>query len=128
MWELPVSAIRVVGETTNQNGPYVDDYFLCFASGADSWYEASFYAEGRDEFLNSLERFLRCELHLSLVGSTDFASNVLWPPHLAGKPMFTFTPVQPTTWIGRLIGPMRITHTFADEVLTELRGEGRTSG
>ena len=47
-WELPVGAICVIGEMTNDHGPYVDDYFICFATDAQTWYEASFYAEGRE--------------------------------------------------------------------------------
>lgn len=129
-WELPASAIRIIGEATNQNGPCLADYFLCFAAEADCWYEASFYAEGRDQFLKSLRGFLGCELQLRLAGSTDFDSSVLWPAHLAGRPMFSFKPVPPTTWIGRwigrLAGPMRNTQVFSDEVLGELWSESRT--
>jgi hypothetical protein len=127
IWELPLSRVRVIGEATNQNGPYLDDYFLCFAPDANSWHEASFYAEGQTEFLKSLESILGCELSLRLCCSTDFDSNVIWPPHLAGKPMFSFTPVQPRTWIGRLIGPLQNTQAFSDEVIAELGGGTRTS-
>ena len=95
IWELPVCDIRVIGEMTNDHGPFVDDYSFCFATDGDSWYEGSFYAEGREEFLNSLAIVLGCKLTLRLVGSTDYDSNVLWPPHLAGTPMFSFKPVQP---------------------------------
>jgi hypothetical protein len=76
-WELPVSVIRVVGEATNDHGPFLDDYFLCFAADADSWFEASFYAEGTQEFMKSLAIVLGSELSLRLIGSTDYASNVL---------------------------------------------------
>src|SRR5262245_32940237 len=90
MWELPIKSIRVFGEATNDHGPYVDDYFFCFATSAGEWYEASFYAEGREEFLRAFGTALECELTTKLVASTDFNSNVLWPPHLAGLKMFTY--------------------------------------
>jgi len=125
-WELPISSIRVIGEATNQNGPFLDDYFLCFAVGPDCWYEASFYAEGREQFLISLASRLGHPLVLRLVCSADFDSSVLWPPHLAGRPMFSFTPVQPTTWLGRLIGPLRNRQTFSTEVLAEFGSETAT--
>ena len=126
-WELPLSAVRVIGEMTNDHGPFLDDYFFCFATAADRCYEASFYAEGREDFLKSLAIVLGCDLPMSLVGSTDYDSNVLWPPHLAGRPMFSFIPEQPKTWIGWLIGATGNTQCFSDEVLAELRAEGRTS-
>jgi hypothetical protein len=127
IWELPVSDIRVIGEVTTDHGPFVDDYSFCFATDGDSWFQGSFYAEGSDEFLKSLASVLGCELALRLVGSTDYDSNVLWPPHLAGTPMFSFEPVQPKTWIGRLIGSSQNTQTFSPAVLEELRGGGRSS-
>ncbi len=121
LWELPLSAIRVIGEMTNQNGPYFDDYFYCFATDPNRWYEASFYAEGRVRFLESLEDRWGCKFVMRLFGSTDFESNVLWPPQLSSKPMFEFAPVEPTTWIGRLFGSWRNTQTFSEEVLAMLR-------
>jgi len=125
IWAIPVSTVRLIGETTNDHGPFLDDYALCFVTTADCWYEASFYAEGRDEFLASLSSILGCELVLRLVGSTDYDSNVIWPPDLAGSPMLSFTPVEPRTWIGRLIGRLmglsRISQRFTDAVLAELR-------
>jgi hypothetical protein len=121
-WELSVSVVCIIGEATNDHGPFLDDYFLCFATDADSWFEASFYAEGRHEFLKSLAVVHGGSLTLRLVGSTDYASNVLWPFHLAGTPMFSFKPAMPATWLGRLIGPMRNTQRFSEEVVAELRG------
>src|SRR4051794_26017651 len=58
-WDLQVADVRIVGETTNQDGPGVDDYFLCFATGLRMWYEASFYAAGRDELLSKLRARFR---------------------------------------------------------------------
>jgi hypothetical protein len=120
VWNLPVASIRVIGEATTSNGPYVDDYYFCFATGPDSWYEASFYAEGTKEFLKSLGSALGYELQLRLLGSTDFESNVLWPPHLAGKPMFTFIPVPPSTWLSRLFDIGENKQWFSDDVEREL--------
>ena len=53
-WTIPVADLRVIGEATNQSGPFADDYFLCFATGPERWYEASFYAAGRDALLIEL--------------------------------------------------------------------------
>jgi len=126
IWELPLSDVRVIGEVTNDHGPFVDDYSICFATAADRWYEASLYAEGREEFLKSVAIVLGCNLSMRLVGSTDYDSNVLWPPHLAGRPMFSFIPERPKTWIGALIGASGNTQWFSAEVLAELGVQART--
>ena len=43
-WELPIAELKVVGEYTTPNGPYIDDYFYVFLS-TNYWYEASFYCQ-----------------------------------------------------------------------------------
>jgi hypothetical protein len=120
VWELPLSSVRVIGEATTDHGPFLDDYFFCFACGPDSWYAASFYSHNREEFLQSLAAQLNCPFVLRLIGSTDFASNVLWPEHLRGKPMFEYIPITPRTWLGKLIGPLKNRQYFSEEVLQEL--------
>lgn len=115
-WDLLVSDIRIVAEATNQNGPYTDDYFFCFATGPGMWLEASFYAAGRDKFIADLSAKLSCRLELSLQFSTDFASKILWPPNLIGKPMFKFTDVPGKTWLKRLFRTWENQQTYSDEV------------
>ena len=124
-WEILVADLRVIGELTNDHGPYLDDYFICFATDSNAWYEASFYADGREEFLKALEVMLGCELRTRLVWSTEYASNILWPLHLAGTEMFSFKPVKPKTWIGRLIGSLQNKQEFTADVLAELRAGGK---
>jgi len=90
-WKLPIDEIRIVGEMTNPNGPFQDDYFICFVQDGGGWLEASFYAEGRDSLLDALGTRWGTPLDLHLAGSTDFASRILWPRHLRGEPLFNFT-------------------------------------
>ena len=91
-WEIVIANIAVIGEYTNQNGPYAVDYFLVFMErGHTQWYEASFYAHGRDEALKSLAIQLGAELECQLSHSTDFRSRVMWPSALAGREMFQWT-------------------------------------
>lgn len=119
-WTIPVDDVRVIGEATNQNGPFADDYFLCFVTGRETWYEASFYADGRDAFLTTLGSRLNTELRLNLAGSTDFASRILWPIEAAGSSMFEYRDVPPKTMVGRLLGSMRVAQALSDQVLTAL--------
>ena len=126
-WDLPVSELRIVGECTNQDGPVVDDYFFCFATGPGMWFEASFYAEGRDEFLEALGVKLGARLVTGLCHSTDFASRVLWPPSLAGEPMFAYTELPPEGLIGRLLRIPRNRQTYTERVAEVLAEDGDAS-
>ena len=90
-WQLALREIRVIGEYTNQNGPFAVDYFLAFVTDPELiWLEASFYAEGREAFLEKLGARLGQVFQCSLCASTDFDSRVWWPVDLAGQPMFDF--------------------------------------
>ena len=90
-WRTPLSAVKVIGELTNQSGPWGDDYLLALVTDENgSWFEASFYAEGANEFLVSLSTRLGDQLQWSLCNATEFRSRVMWPPQLAGSPMFEF--------------------------------------
>lgn len=92
-WELPVSDVTVIGEYTNEDGPFADDYFLVFLSLSESgWFEGSFYGKGRDELLVELSRLLRSEILLGLSHSTTFTSRILWPENLKGETFFDFHP------------------------------------
>jgi hypothetical protein len=115
-WDISLSTIRVIGEATNQYGPFADDYFLCFATSPQHWHEASFYAEGREVFVAALSRELGFQLIPGLVNSTDFASRILWPPTLAGQPMFQYTDIAPRNWLARLLGLVRNRQTYSSAV------------
>ncbi len=121
-WRWPLSRVRAIGEMTNDQGPFRDDYFFCFAMGPDCWWEASYYAEGSMPFLFECADRLDTEMLPGLTGSTEHASRVLWPEHLAGNPMFEFSIAKPKgIWqrVTHFFVP-RIEQTYTDEVLTEL--------
>ena len=121
-WDLPAADVRIMGESTDQSGPG-DDYWFCFASGPWSWLEASFYAEGREKFLRDLGARLGSPLELGLMHSTDFASRVLWPPSLAGEPMFQYSPIPPKGFFARHFCTPQIRQTYSERVVAVL-GDG----
>ena len=123
-WDLPVADVRLIGEATDQSGPFADDYFLCFATGPGMWLEAPFYAEGRDVFLAALGARLGSPLEPCLCDSADFASRVLWPPPLAGEPLFRYEDVPPSGPLGRLFGWTQNRQTYTARVAVALRGGG----
>ena len=100
-WEIPLSEIRVIGEHTNQEGPWRDDYFFVYVINLDGWYRSSFYAEGRDEFLDELSKKVGYTIELELLNSADYLSNVLWPAELKGKPLFNFYKKRDSSFWGK---------------------------
>ena len=120
-----MSEVRIIGEATNQNGPFADDYFFCFATGPEMWRETSFYAEGRDEFLRELGGGkLGSRLEAGLCHSADFASRGAWPSCIAGEPMFRFDDVAPKGLLGKLFGPSQNRQTYSDRIAAVLAGDG----
>jgi hypothetical protein len=126
VWSLPVSRVKVIGDMTNDHGPFGDDWFMCFATGLEGWLEFPIYAEGFQKFAGDLTALLGTNGWPALASSADYASNVIWPPVLAGKPMFKFTDRIPSHLLGRIwckvFGPSGNTQTFSDEVEAFLKG------
>lgn len=124
-WELPVYRVKVLGEYTNRDGPYLDDYFLAFVTDADGWYEASFYAAGRDAFLRDLGLLLGEPLRCGLTQSTEPASRVMWPGEIAGgKLVEVYHPPRPGGFWGSYIRHAGVTlyQRFTPGVLEALNG------
>ncbi|MFN0136083.1 MAG: hypothetical protein ACKVS9_08210 [Phycisphaerae bacterium] len=129
IWRLPIERIRLIGEDTDQNGPFADDYWYTFAAAADDWYIATFYADGRDAALAELGRRFGVTFRNTLIGSTDFASNILYPPELAGQPLLNYTKVPRKNFFSALffglIGmPFRVQSDPTEQVMEYLRGAG----
>lgn len=102
-FSIPLSEVAVIGEVTTQNGPGIDDWFIVFVPRCGSdWFEASMYADSCDQFLGQLSAKLGVPMDRSLYASTDFASCIIWPVRLAGRPVFTFKPVTDSSFLRRL--------------------------
>lgn len=89
-WSLPTGAVRLIGEYTNENGPSIEDWFVCFVSGPSECFEAPVSADGLHECLDALGDQFGNELELKLASSTSFNSRIIWPKGPAGKPLFKF--------------------------------------
>jgi hypothetical protein len=120
-WKLPIAEIRVIGEYTNQNGPFLDDWFIAFVLAPNGWYEASMYAEGNDEFRASLANELGEDALVGrLYSSTDFASRIIWPRSLHGEPFLRFTTL-PGSWWRELFGLEKVASELSSEVKSWVR-------
>lgn len=122
-WQLPVSSVLLIGEYTDQDGPCLDDYFYCFVSTTGLYREASFYAEGRNDFFRELQLRLGGKMDSRLYSSTDFRSRIIWPDRLIGLPFLKYKQMPRGFW-GKLFDVGPVMQEFSDTVLEELRRVG----
>jgi hypothetical protein len=88
-WDCSIGEIAVIGELTNEDGPFAADWFLVFLKqGTRACFEAPVDAKGRSEVLSILQNQLGAIGEFGLASSTSFASRILWPLSLEGKPLF----------------------------------------
>lgn len=122
-WTIPLGQLLIFGEYTTDHGPFLDDYYFVFITGPETAYCASFYSDGREEFLGDLRTKLGAPFQCKLIGSTQFDSNVLWPEDLAGKPLYRFEG-KPAQGIGmrvmRVLGFGKINVSLSPQVLAKL--------
>jgi hypothetical protein len=94
-WSVRITDVRLIGEYTNSDGPYIDDYFLVFLTAPESgWHEASFYATGRDEALAALSKSLGAPLLCELCDSTQYKTRIMWPPQLKDQELMEVLPLK----------------------------------
>jgi hypothetical protein len=90
--QIDLNDIVVIGEYTNSDGPYFDDWFLAFVSRNGQWQSIPCYAENIDK----LTEYLNVKFHqdfkiTNLAHSTEWKSVVRYPIYLNGKALFDLT-------------------------------------
>lgn len=89
-WNVPVADIKVIGESTNQDGPLLPDWFIVFVVDSTGWFEVSKSAKGVQECLSKLSEECGSSLSPGLFASTDFDSRTLWPESVIDMPLFEY--------------------------------------
>ncbi len=97
---VPVSGIRVIGELTDQNGPYREDWHLCLGDESD-WTEIPVSAEGFESFFEQLGKEL------------DFHESAL-APSTRREASLPILPQRPGVldWTRILAGGLDVPHEF----------------
>jgi len=106
VWDVAIGALILIAEYTNNEGPMCDDYFLvfwCVEHGKLFKMECSFYAVDAIATMETLLKRLNASTTLGLASSTEWKSNILWPPKLAEKPYFEKIEVSPSTLKARVL-------------------------
>jgi hypothetical protein len=132
-----LSEIAVIGEHTNSNGPWFDDWFITFVTKEGKWLSIPWYAENIDELTTILCDKFQTDMKGSyLAGSTKWASVVRYPSQLKNKSLFKFTPTgsykEPKTFFDKLLYGLGLGNfntskyiTLTDEVKEELTSASR---
>lgn len=82
-------SIALIGEYTNENGPFADDYFLALVTCDDEAYDVPLDSSSAI-YLEDLRNFTGCDMNLALAGDTSFNSSVIWPIELRGAEFIRF--------------------------------------
>lgn len=103
-----LSDIVVIGEKTNSNGPWFDDWFLTFVAKDGNWFDVPWYADNIDELTKVLCNKFQSDLNLSyLTNSTTWNSVVRHPLNLKGHNLFVLTPSkdykEPKTFFDKIL-------------------------
>ncbi|WP_196282696.1 hypothetical protein [Hymenobacter jeongseonensis] len=115
--QIPIKDLKLIGEYTTANGPFVDDWFIVFMTSAKDWKQISEYTPGMAEVLLALGSHLEADIIGSLAWSTSWKTNIIWPKNVEGQEMWDLLTEHPTTLLGRLKKAMGIVNKQL--VLTE---------
>jgi hypothetical protein len=106
--QVDIGEILIIGEYTNSDGPWFEDWFLTFVTKDGQWQSVPMYADKINDLLdllcNTFDPGLRQNF---LTGSTDWDSAILYPVSLKGKQLFELTPTEtfkePKTFFDKLL-------------------------
>jgi hypothetical protein len=118
---IDISDIVIIGEYTNPDGPYFDDWFLTFVTKDGRWQSIPYYAANVDELIQYLSDTFKQDINITyLANSTEWKSVIRYPLRLKGKPLFKLA----------LIEDYKAPKTFFDKILSSvgLGGLDTTSG
>ncbi len=107
-WRVPLYSVRLVGEWTTDEGPYLDDWFIAFyAAEPFAIFELTVYdiapsAERHEALWSALLQRLGGDARLRFVNSTEWRDRVVWPPELADGPLWDTKPIRRGGAIGWL--------------------------
>ena len=99
---ISISDIKLIGEYTTANGPFVDDWFIVFMTSAEKWIQISEYTAGMQEVLKELSTLFKAEIVGSLFASISWKTNVIWPAGIEGAEMWDLQIQPPVTLVQKL--------------------------
>ena len=106
--QIDVNDIVVIGEYTNADGPYIDDWFLTFITKDGHWQSIPMYAKNIDKLTQYLSNKFHQDLNETcLANLTEWKSIIRYPAYLIGKTLFTLIPSstykEPKTFLEKIL-------------------------
>jgi len=135
--QIETGDIAIIGEYTNSDGPYLDDWFLVLVTKDGQWKSIPWYADNIDELTKHLsDKFQEKLGESNLINSSSWKSLVSYPKHLKGQPLFKLTPTEtykePKSFFDKMLHGIGLGNfdtnkyiQLTDEVLAELSKASR---
>ena len=96
--EIVISDIRLIGEYTTAEGPVLDDWFIVFFMSKDDCRQVSAYAKGIMDVLDQVGKSVGGQVLPGLAASAEWATRLIWPQEVEGKPMWNMEELKPETF------------------------------
>jgi hypothetical protein len=107
--KVKIDEVKVIGEYTTANGPFIDDWFYLYILGTNDIRQISAYAQGTEEVLKAIGEKLNTDLKPRLVASTKWETNILWPNNLIGQKVYKEISTAPTAFIEKVKNKLGLT-------------------
>ena len=99
---IAIDDLKLVGEYTTADGPFVDDWFIVFITSEKVWNQISEYTPGMSAVLQELGTYLEANMVGWLASSTSWKTNIIWPIQVEGQEMWDVISDKPVTMMARL--------------------------
>jgi hypothetical protein len=117
LYDVPIKDIRLIGEYTTADGPYLDDWFLVIVTSQD-WYEIPMDIVNIDKMLRDLEKLLGTNLDYQLTKSTKWRTRIIYPEASRDKEIYEVVGLEPKIFwdkVKKLIGLQPTVRQFSAE-------------
>ena len=109
--QITITEISIIGEYTNSDGPWFDDWFVVFVSRDSNWQSIPMDVDGLFKVLEYLSIQFQSRVDEFMLGnSSQWNSVVTYPESLKGKTLFKLTPTaeykQPKTIPDKLLSSL----------------------
>jgi hypothetical protein len=118
-----ISQIQLIGEFSAPTGMLAADYFFSFVlRDAGAPIDVPAYTEGLFQVLAGLKKLLPGIGNPKLQMEADFNSNVLYPAHVVGMPLYTFSSQSSPKYDFPLMRGLGKKHIVSKEIRQEVLG------
>jgi hypothetical protein len=101
MYQIPVSDIKIIGEFTTSDGPFLDDWFLTIITH-DAWLEIPMHVNGMGQCITDLEKKLKTSLNYQLANSASWKTRIMFPDGAKDQELYDIIDIGSKTFWNRV--------------------------